>query len=289
VRRVRVVDEASASGAVVRAAARTGEPDRYLAALLAPAPARPSLLALAALAAEIARVPFATRREPRLAELRLQWWRQSLDGWERGERTGHPVADAVRAAVTRHQLPHARIEDVIEATAEQLNPRAFADDAALFANLERGQGALFALAGSVLGLPGEAVLERAYLDAGAAYGLARLLYELPRTLALGRVLVPLARLEAAGVSPESGPGVGGPGLEEVVRALAAAARARLRAARADTAALPRVQRVSFLPLALVESYLRAASRGGGERRERVALSPLARIGRIAAAHWLMRP
>ena len=63
----------------IAAAARAGEPDRYLAALLSPAPARPALLALAAFSAEIGRVPFVAANEPAIGEIRLQWWREALD------------------------------------------------------------------------------------------------------------------------------------------------------------------------------------------------------------------
>jgi hypothetical protein len=48
----------------VAAAARLGEFDRYLAALLAPPSARADLLALAAFASEVARVPFIVTGEP---------------------------------------------------------------------------------------------------------------------------------------------------------------------------------------------------------------------------------
>jgi phytoene synthase len=285
--RVPAVDETSAHGAVVRAAARAGEPDRYLAALLAPAAVRADLVALAAFAGEVGRVPFATRREPRLGEVRLQWWRESL-ARPGSERTGNPVADAVRAAMARHRLPLVLVEAVVEAARDQLNPRAFADDAALLANLERGQGALFTLAGLIL-LPAAAALVQTYRAAGAAYGLARLLYELPLSLGTGRVLLPLARLAAAGVDLERALAAGEvAGLDRVVADLARAARLRLGEARGGLWAGPRAARVGFLPLALVEPYLRAAS-GGGARRERVALSPLSRIAKIAAAHWLTGP
>ena len=65
-------------GDAVAASARSGEPDRYLAALLAPPDARPHLLALAAFSSELARVPSLVTREPAMGEIRLQWWRDAL-------------------------------------------------------------------------------------------------------------------------------------------------------------------------------------------------------------------
>ena len=69
---------AAAGGDPVIASARSGEPDRYLAALLAPPAARADLLALAAFASELARVPSLVTREPTMGEIRLQWWRDAL-------------------------------------------------------------------------------------------------------------------------------------------------------------------------------------------------------------------
>jgi phytoene synthase len=53
--------------------------------------------------------------------------------------------------------------------------------------------------------------------------------------------------------------------------------------------LPRHVRPAFLPLALVEPYLRALERPGRDvLRAPAALAPLTRVWRIAAAHWLGR-
>ena len=97
------------------AAARAGEPDRYLAALLAPPPARAGLLALAAFSAEIGRVPSRQRSEP-------PWARSACSGgamrWHSADpatRTGNPIADALRAAAERHDLPPRSCSDMIDA------------------------------------------------------------------------------------------------------------------------------------------------------------------------------
>ena len=68
------------------ALARTYEPERYLAATLAPAPQQSALIALAAYAADLQRIA-ASATQPLLGEIRLQWWRDSLvliakDIWE---------------------------------------------------------------------------------------------------------------------------------------------------------------------------------------------------------------
>ena len=102
------MDEAlsAAERDAIAASARAGEPDRYLAALLAPPSARPHLLALAAFLGELARVPARVTREPAMGQIRLQWWRDAIAA-PAGARTGNPVADALRATIRTCHLPAA--------------------------------------------------------------------------------------------------------------------------------------------------------------------------------------
>jgi phytoene synthase len=275
--------------AVLAASARASEPDRYLAALLAPVPARPGLLALAAFSAEIANVPRLVRREPAMGEIRLQWWRDALE-LPRAERTGNPVADAVRTAMVVHALPADLLRGPIEARAGDLRADAVADDAALRQYLWKTEGALFALAGRVLVADVGPGLDAAAAASGQAYGLARLLLRLPGTLARGRIPLPRTRLAAAKVAPdELLRGAGAESLVGLLAALRAEARASLVAARQHVAQLPKGVRPAFLPLALVESYLRALDRQrGNPLRQEAGIAPITRMAKIAIGHWLGR-
>ena len=58
---------------------RKHDPDRYFSALFAPADRRPFLFALYAFNHELAHVGESVR-EPMIGEIRLQWWRETLDG-----------------------------------------------------------------------------------------------------------------------------------------------------------------------------------------------------------------
>lgn len=274
---------------VLAASARASEPDRYLAALLAPAPAQPGLLALAAFSAEIANVPRLVRREPAMGGIRLQWWRDALE-LPRAERTGNPVADAVRAAMFAHALPADLLCEPIEARAGDLRADAIADDESLRQYLWKTEGVLFALAGRVLAaVPGPS-LDAAATASGQAYGLARLLLRLPGTLARGRVPLPQTRLAATGVAPdELLRGAGAERLEGLFAALRGEARASLVAARQHVAQLPKGMRPAFLPLALVEPYLAALERQRGyPLRQEAGIAPITRIAKIAIGHWLGR-
>lgn len=66
-------DDLKACAALVQRA----DPDRFMAIMAAPVPARPVLFALYALNVEVARVPWVAT-EAMIGEIRLQWWRDAL-------------------------------------------------------------------------------------------------------------------------------------------------------------------------------------------------------------------
>jgi phytoene synthase len=280
-------------GADVAAIAREGEPDRYLAALLAPALEREALLALAALATELARIPLRVVREPVMGEIRLEWWRKALLSAE-GDSAGHSVAHAMREAVGRYNLPAAVLDDMIDARALDLTAAPFADDAAVEHYLWRVEGALFALAGRILSPDADKVADKvadkaaedACRAAGYAYGLTRLLLALPRSLLLGRVPLAATQVTAAGLSAhELLAGASREPAEALLHACTAQIRGSLAVARRHIPRLPRRARLAFLPLALVAPYVRQLERlGGSALSTEVQILPLTRVWRIATAH-----
>jgi 15-cis-phytoene synthase len=289
----RALDEGAAE---VAALARASEPDRHLAALLAPPPERAALLALAAFAGELGRIPYRAVREPVMGEIRLQWWRTALglgdSGPEGGgDSGGHAVAEAMRATIRRCNLPAAPLNDMIDAHALELRPVPFADDAAQLDFLDKIEGALFLLACRVLGFGNDPEVEAACLAAGRAYGLVRLLQRLPSSLALGRVPLAQTQLAAARLSAHEllAGTADGAEAEALLQACFAQIRSSLADVRRRVWGLSRRERVAFLPLALVGPYLRRLERqGGGALREEVQIVPLARVWSVAAAHVLGR-
>ncbi len=270
---------------VVRLSARAAELDRYLAALLAPRQARQDLVALAAFAGEIARIP-AFVSEPMVGEIRLQWWREALEETDPAISSGHPVADAVRAAARRHELPLGLLIGYIDAQAAGLHDEPPADDQALAAHLAKTEGALFELALRILGRPDETARAAAHA-AGQAYGLARLLVELPALWAQGRTLIPVSRLTAAGLSPADIRAGSEPGrLAPVLAGLAGDARRRLDEARRLGRRLAPAMRAAFLPLAVVEPYLRAFERAGRDPlRDPLEILPIRRVWALWRSRW----
>jgi phytoene synthase len=271
------------------AIAKDGEPDRYLAALLAPPAQREALLALAALSTELSRIPLRIVHEPAMGEIRLQWWRDALV-LPPQLRTGHPVADAARKAAQDHQLPADLLEALIDARSLLLHDPSPLTEEALRDLLWKTEGALFALGAHVVGLPASSDVHASCAAAGQAYGLVRLLLDLPRMLAAGRVPLAKAQLDSAGLSAEDLlTDATDSRIEALLGVCSAQIRRNLDVARQFAATLPRPFRVAFLPLALVEPYLRVLERSGGALlREEMRVAPLTRVCRIAAAHLFGR-
>ncbi|MFL5135068.1 MAG: phytoene/squalene synthase family protein, partial [Microvirga sp.] len=93
---------------------READPDRYWASLFAPADKRPHLHALYAFNFEVARVREAVR-EALVGEIRLQWWRDALQGEARGDVRANPVAAALDDTIVQFRLPRQSFVDLIDA------------------------------------------------------------------------------------------------------------------------------------------------------------------------------
>lgn len=231
------------------AAARAYDPDRYLAALLAPRAIRDDVLTLAAFFVEIARIPELVS-EPMLGEIRLQWWRDALSGLLTGQpasvASGHPLAVAVLALAERRRLPGGLLHGMIDARSADLGADAFPDAMARDVYLDKTHGAYFRAVAHLAGVAPSAVLDSATAAAGKALGL---------TIRLRR-----SGSDRAADLAEA---------RQVYQALLGLLR--------DLPIAP------FLPLATVPAHLRSASRQGADPAA-IDISPLRRIWLIWRAH-----
>ena len=241
---------------------REGDPDRYFATLFAPASARPHLFALIAFSLTIARVREAATN-PMAGEIRLQWWRDALQGEARGDVKANPVAAALDDAIVARKLGRQPFVDLIDARVFDL----YEDPMPRVNDLEGYCGetasALIRLGALVLcdGVePGGAA---AAGHAGVAYGVTGLLRALPWHARAGQVYLPADILKSYGVTREDiVTGRGGPGLLGAAAELRALARRHLKAYEAARATIAPAARPAFLPVALVEPYLAAMERPG---------------------------
>jgi phytoene synthase len=266
-------------------AARAFEAERYVAATLAREPERSALVALAAFAADLRRIP-STVKEPMMGEIRLQWWRDAIEAIsETGAASGHPIADALAAAVRRYALPKAMLVAMTEARAFDLYGDPMPDRASLDGYLAKTEAIPFALALRVA--TGGDETPQAITDAaGRAFGRTRLLAELPRWLARGRLPLPLDLLGTHGIDPDDLlQGRAPAGLRTLVDELAGEIELSMGAAASHFRRMPRRHRVPLAALATVRPLLaRVRDPSRDAVRQPADLAPLARVTRIARAH-----
>jgi len=221
-------------------AVRAGAKDRFLASLFAPDDRRPALLALYAFDIEIARIAREVS-EPRLGDIRLQWWRETVTAIASGGEGAHPVARELARAIAIGHLPEKPFLDLIDARAFDLYADPIPDLTTLEAYLGETRAALIQMAAlSLAGPAARAAAEAAGL-AGVAEGMAHVLRDLARTRARGQVFLPQ---------------------ELTVPDAAAHGLRRLTEARRHLADIPPVALPAFLPAGLAGLHLDRVRRKG---------------------------
>lgn len=172
--------------------------DRYLMAGFAPPDARPAMLALIAFNYEIGRVRDVVS-EPMLGQIRLQWWREALDGIYAGTPRSHDVVLALNGAISEYSLSRKIFDTMIDTREQDLDDTPPEDLPALMRYVAGTAGALNQLLLEVT-QRNDASLLHAAADVGAAWGLVGLLRAIPSHAAQGRVLLPITLLADAGLS-----------------------------------------------------------------------------------------
>jgi phytoene synthase len=97
---------------------RRTDRDRFLGALFAPEPQRADLLAVLAFDHELARTRTVTR-EPMLAAIRLQWWREAVqEAAGPGKPRAQPLVESLSETLRRHRLPPETFISLVDAREE---------------------------------------------------------------------------------------------------------------------------------------------------------------------------
>jgi phytoene synthase len=236
---------------------RAADKDRYLATLFAPAATRGPLFALYAFDCEIASVR-ERAREPMPGEIRLQWWRDVIDGERAGEAAANPVATALSETIARFALPKPRLLDLIEAHAFDLYDDPMPTFEALEGYARQTSGAIFDLGARIAGAPAEEAAERV----GLAYGITALLRWFALHSSRRQFFVPLAFLEGGTTPEEAFAGRSSPFLVNALGRLRTRARDELAGFEAMLPQLPAATMPAFLPVVLVPGYLRVMEQSG---------------------------
>ena len=172
---------------------RSVDPDRFLAGLFVPEEKRAAYFLLCAFNHEIARAREVTS-QGLLSLIRLQWWREVVEGTLRR----HEVAEPLREALAAGVLDRAALLAMIDAREAEADDE-IADLASLAAYLEGSAGGFAVAAGMLLGADDRA-LER-LRKLGAVYGLAGILANVSALARVERCLLPIDALAAHGLTP----------------------------------------------------------------------------------------
>ncbi|MCC0063864.1 MAG: squalene/phytoene synthase family protein [Defluviimonas sp.] len=248
------------------ASVEAGDPDRFAATMATPAAARAALWPLYAANLEIARAPWAAR-EPLVAEMRLQWWIDTLEELAAGQdRPGHAVTEALAPALRADPGLAPLLTGLAEARRHDCRAEPFPNARAFDAYLDATSGNLMWAAARALGAPERC--EATVRDFAWGAGLARYLEAAPELVARGR---------RPFVDPDPA----------ALAALAGAGRDRIARARAARASIPPSARPALWPGASAAAILaRAAARPERIAAARLALSPFRRraslLGRALA-------
>ena len=234
---------------------RDQDHDRYLTALFAPADRREAVFALYAFNAEVARTREAVS-EPMLGQIRLQWWREAVEGIYQGAVRQHPVVESLREAVQTYGLAPERFETLLDARANDLDDAPPADLAALEAYAGATSGTLSELAMTILGFDDGAPLRAARL-VGTAWALIGLMRAVGFHAQTQRLYLPDDLLHGHGIDRralfELKPS---PALNQVVREVTRRAADLLAEARGLKGDVPRAARCGLLLAPLADRYLR---------------------------------
>ncbi|MCB5204763.1 phytoene/squalene synthase family protein [Neorhizobium sp. T786] len=239
---------------ILLATLRDTDRDRYLACLLSPQEKRAPLAALYAFNAEIARVRDVVR-EALPGEIRLQWWRDLLEGTAHGDAGGNPVAVGLLAAIDEYRLPRDTLMAMIDARIRDLYDDPIADRHELEGYAGETASALIQLASLILSAEDAPRSAEAAGHAGVAQSIAGLILLLPLHRRRGQLHVPLDILAATGLDRDAF--LAGDERDRISAAIEGFAGLGLehlsKARRAGS--VPKALFPAFLPVALVEPVL----------------------------------
>lgn len=233
---------------------RVDDRDRYLTATLAPADRREALFALYAFNIEIARTREVVS-EPMIGQIRLQWWREAIEGIYDGKPRAHQVVRPLAAAVERYDLTRASFDTLIDAREFDLGDAPPANLDELTGYAEATSSSLMQLALEILGARNEAASSAAH-HAGIAWALSGLLRAVVFHARAKRQYLPADLMREAGADPSDLFELrGSPALAAVSSRVADHAREHLRRARSLRREVPRAAQPALLQATLAAVYL----------------------------------
>lgn len=184
---------------------RRVDEDRWLAARFADAPGRERLNALYAFVYEVARIPEAVR-EPALGAIRLQWWREAIEGLYSGRTSAdNEVVSGLAGLVEWAGLDRAALDGLINARERDLEERPFEHWPEFEAYVDDTAGAVIRLAAKVCApdLVQTRQHQALFTNAGRVWGYTGLVRALPVWNERRRTFFPQKILDHVHLSQET--------------------------------------------------------------------------------------
>jgi phytoene synthase len=239
---------------------RDSDRDRYLACLLSPEDKRSALAALYALNAELARIRDLVH-EPLPGEVRMQYWRDLLEGTAHGSTEANPLAAALLSAIDTHRLPRQTFADMIDARIFDLYDDPMETRVSLEGYAGETASALIQLASLILSPEEAAKSAEAAGHAGVAQAIAGLLLLMPLHRHRGQLYIPLDILAATGLDRDAF--LAGEDKKRISAAIEAfAGLGRDHLAKARSLFVPQPVFCAFLPAALAGAVLARGQKAG---------------------------
>ncbi|MEZ5758850.1 MAG: phytoene/squalene synthase family protein [Emcibacteraceae bacterium] len=235
--------------------------DRFLITLFAKADIREDLFALYSFNHEVAKIREAVS-EPMLGEIRLQWWREAIEGIVAGNPRNHEVVLPLSDAFHRHGLSADSFISIIDARSADIydeNPNTIAD---FEKYLGATSGNLMKLAGQICGEQDEHTLSLCY-DLGMVWGLIGTIRALRFQLAQGKLSLPQDIMHQFEVRKSDLMALeGNENIKRLIQGLHQSATNYLNQIAKDKKSINKDVRPLFLLSALSRSYLNMIRRAG---------------------------
>tara|TARA_Y100000588_G_scaffold87707_1_gene93525 strand:- start:674 stop:1483 length:810 start_codon:yes stop_codon:yes gene_type:complete len=245
------------------ARARATDIDRYLCALFAPRPARSALFALILFNGEIARVREMVS-EPMLGQIRLQWWRETIEKIYTGQTRRHEVAEPLIEAIRTHDLTRGYFDRLIDAREQDLNDAPPKTLAALETYAEESAAPLVSLALESVGVDASEFSDLAR-HSGIAWALTGQIRAVPHLSIQGRSMLPRNTMCEGG------------DMAAVITEILDTSRYHVDRARQLRKGLPIAAKRATLQVVLADAYLRRlAANGCDPYHMRAGIGPLHR-------------
>lgn len=160
---------------------------------------RPHASAIYAFANEIEKIPFLVK-EPMAGEVRMQWWREVVEGHRIEEALSNPISQALNQTIVAHELPRDGFTRFVEAKLFDLYNDPMPDVETLEAYLGETESFLLQMIAMCAGANANSDLADACGHGGVAIGIAKLLKAVPQHTNLQKIYLPVELLEKHSLS-----------------------------------------------------------------------------------------